>query len=304
MTRREFVALPETRDGKKWFPGMSDDMYRFQQEIDALPPAEYGRFRGRGLDLTDAEKAEWFAKYPALRRYDEAYDKVFREAAETTVTGPKPAVWYIYNMGILVKTRETLFTVDLCHRQDLLSAPLVDFACVTHNHGDHFSPRTLKALDRAHKLVYNNFFDNAGALARYPEGGYSKRGRTYAFKDVKIETHLMSHNYYLQDFTIAFEITVGDYVIYHTGDSGFVHEMRPTHPHPDLWVVSAYCYIEPVPAVRQVEPKLMMFAHLQELGHAVGGGARSTWGRGLEGAAAVKAAGYNAIVPVWGERIV
>ena len=27
-------------------------------------------------------------------------------------------------------------------------------------------------------------------------------------------------------------------------------------------------------------------------------------GRGLEGAAAVKAAGYNAIVPVWGERIV
>ena len=55
MTRREFVALPETRDGKKWFPGMSDDMYRFQQEIDALPPAEYGRVRGRGLDLTDAE---------------------------------------------------------------------------------------------------------------------------------------------------------------------------------------------------------------------------------------------------------
>lgn len=39
-------------------------------------------------------------------------------------------------------------------------------------------------------------------------------------------------------------------------------------------------------------------------GDAAGGGARSTWGRGLEGAAAVKAAGYNAIVPVWGERIV
>lgn len=298
------MSIPDSPDGKKWFPGMSDDMYLFQQEIDALPPSEFVRFAKSGLALTEKEKAAWYAKYPALRRYDEAYDKVFREVAATKVTGSTPAVWYVYNMGIVVKTRETLFTIDLSHRQDGLCVPLIDFACVTHNHGDHFPVSTLKALDRVHKLVFNNFFDNAGALTKYPEGGYSKRGRTYVYKDVKIETHPMSHNYYLQDFTIAFEIMVGDYVIYHTGDSGFVHEMRPTHPHPDLWVVSGFNYIDPVSAARQVEPKCFMFAHLQELGHQIGGGARSTWGRGLEGAAAVRAAGYKAIVPVWGERIV
>ena len=306
-TRRDFLkgAVLDSRDGKKWVEGMSEDLYRFQCEIDALPPAEYNKFRFSGLGLSEADKRAWFEKYPALRRYDEAYDKVFREAAETTVTGSRPAVWYVYNMGIVVKSREALFTVDLCHRQDALSVPLVDFACITHNHADHFTRGTLKALDRAGKTVFNNFHCNSGAVAAGAQGGYTKRGRTYRIKDVTVQTHVTSHNYYIQDFTTAFEITVGDFVIYHTGDSGFVHEMRPNRPHPDLFVVSGYNYIDPVDAARQVQAKRMMFAHLQELGHGINGGARSTWGRGYEGAARIREQlGLEAFVPVWGERVV
>lgn len=296
-------AVMDSPDGKKWVDGMPEDLYRFQCEIDALPPEEYVRFRKSGIGLSEADKMAFFARYPALKRYDEAYDKVFRDVAQTEVTGTKPAVWYVYNMGVVVKTQKTIFTIDLAHRQDILSVPIVDFACITHNHDDHYSRATLKALDKAGKTVFNNFSGNYGAYRAGAVGGYTKRGRTYRIKDVAITTHVMSHNYYLQDFTTAFEIAIGDYVIYHTGDSGFIHEMRPNRPNPDLWIVSPYNYIDPVDAARQVRAKRMVFGHLQELGHAIGGGARSTWGRGYEGAARVRELGLNAVVPVWGERI-
>ena len=53
-----------------------------------------------------AECERWYAKYPVLRRYDEAFRKVVREMRETKVEGDTPAVWYVYNMGVIVKTRK------------------------------------------------------------------------------------------------------------------------------------------------------------------------------------------------------
>ena len=54
------------------------------------------------------------------------------------MTGDAPAVWSVYNMGYIVKTRRSLFSIDLVHRRDAEFAPLLDFALITHNHGDHW----------------------------------------------------------------------------------------------------------------------------------------------------------------------
>lgn len=52
----------------------------------------------------------------ALRRLEDAFDKVRREVRGTTV-GDVPAVWMLYNMGVVVKTREAVFSIDLHHRR-------------------------------------------------------------------------------------------------------------------------------------------------------------------------------------------
>jgi hypothetical protein len=47
--------------------------------------------------------------FKALSAVESAFDEVVREAKETDVKGDAPAVWSIYNMGYIVKTRESLF---------------------------------------------------------------------------------------------------------------------------------------------------------------------------------------------------
>ena len=73
--------------------------------------------------------------YASLEKLEAAFEKVLREAQETTVTGDRPAVWSVYNMGYIVKTREAMFSIDLVHRRAVEFAPLLDFALITHNLG-------------------------------------------------------------------------------------------------------------------------------------------------------------------------
>lgn len=39
-----------------------------------------------------------YARWPILRRYDAAFEKVMRDAREATV-GDCPAIWFVYNMS-------------------------------------------------------------------------------------------------------------------------------------------------------------------------------------------------------------
>ena len=267
-----------------------------------IKAADFAAFRDRGLALTEAEKADWYARFPVLRRYDEAYEKVFREAAETTVTGPRPAVWYVYNMGIVVKTREALFTVDLAHRQGAASAPLVDFACITHNHEGHCTDACIDALNARGKLIISNFEGNGGAKGRHGGyGGYARRARTFCLKDVRIESHIAAHSSYLLDFTMPFEITVGDYRIYHSGDIFYHYEILLNRPKPDLWIVNPGAGMKVEDGVQMVRPKLAVVTHLQEFGHDKG---RLTAEDGQKAVADCRGQGHEAIMPEWGERIV
>ena len=67
------------------------------------------------------------ARFPVMRWYDRAFDRVFEQFMSTKVTGDTPAVWYIYNMGILVKTKSCAFGIDIFHRQDMRLVEHLDF---------------------------------------------------------------------------------------------------------------------------------------------------------------------------------
>ncbi len=264
---------------------------------------------------TDRVSADVFNRYfldgktrrlTALRRLENAFDKVLREVRETTV-GDIPAVWSLYNMGVVVKTRESVFSIDLHHRRAVELAPLLDFALITHNHGDHWRQDFYQAMNGAGKTVVSNFLDNYGAAdwrkggADWAAGGGFRAGEaTLRLRDVEIRTSLVDHNDYLIDFTTAFEIHVGSWTLYHTGDCGKGSEPKLRACRPDLWVFFPGCGIDVGAAVRRVRPKRLAFGHLWELGHRNG---RLTAPLLRNAFAAARRAGADPVLALWGDRL-
>ena len=215
MNRREFIgsigaaALMSSVLAKKNAQGeeiAEDAIAQWDRETELVAPEEYKAYLidGNTRGLVSLEKLE------------AAFEKVMREVNETVVTGDTPAVWSVYNMGYIVKTRESLFSIDLLHRRDVEFAPMLDFALITHNHGDHWRQGFYDAMDGAGKTVISNFLENSGAK----ENGLVHGVKTFKLRDVEIRTSLIDHNPKLIDFTTAFEIRIGNFILYHTGDSG------------------------------------------------------------------------------------
>ena len=247
-----------------------DAISLWDRETELVSPKVYGAYLSDGNTRGLA----------SLEKLEAAFEKILREARETVVTGDVPAVWSVYNMGYIVKTRETLFSIDFIHRREMEFVPLLDFALITHDHKDHWHERFYNAMDGARKTVVSNFLGNHRAVkwtrvngVRTPVGGGYARGvKTFKIKDVEIRTSLIDHNDYLINFTTAFEIKIGDFILYHTGDSGRGTEpkLRTVWGRPDLWLFFPGCGIDTGKAVAQVNAKRIVFGHLWELGHRRG----------------------------------
>ena len=272
--------------------GAEDALDVWQRETDLVSSETYMQYRKDGDTRGLA----------SLEKLERGFEKIFREARETKVESA-PAVWSVYNMGYIVKTPAALFSIDLVHRRAPEFAPFLDFELVTHNHADHFHPELYHAMDGAGKTVISNFLDNYGVRNWKKDGGYTRAVKTFKIKDVEIRTSLIDHNNYLIDFTTAFEIRVGDFILYHTGDSG-----RGTEPKlgtvwgkPDLWLFFPGCGINPGEAVRRVQPKRVVFGHIWELGHKHGRLTTPMVRRAKEKADAFCS---NVAPALWGDRII
>ena len=260
---------------------------------------------------TDLATPELYFKYwqdadtrglASLEKLEAGFEKALREAKETVVSGDAPAVWSVYNMGYVVKTREAMFSIDLVHRRAEEFAPLLDFALVTHNHSDHWRQGFYIAMNGAGKTVVSNFLDNYGVKDWRNDGGYVRGEKEFRIKDVMIRTSLIDHNNYLIDFTTAFEIKIGDFILYHTGDSGCGTEpkLKTVWGRPDLWLMFPGCGIDVAEAVRRVGPKRIVFGHLWELGHKTG---RLTAPLVRRALAAARTRCGDVSFALWGDRV-
>ena len=307
LGRREFaqgalcaaVAAAAPRALADGSGGKGDDLDLWQKETDLVKADMYGEYMQDG----DTRGLK------SLERLEMSFEKVFKEAAETAV-GDVPAVWSVYNMGYIVKTREALFSIDLVHRRAAEFAPRLDFALITHNHSDHWRHGFYRAMDAASKTVISNFLDNYGAAdwrkggADWKaNGGYIRGVKEFKIKDVEIRTSLVDHNDYLIDFTTAFEIRVGNWILYHTGDCGRGSEgkLGTVWGRPDLWLFFPGCGIDVAKALNKVSPKRVVLGPLWELGHSVGRLTTPMVRRAFEKA---KGAGVPALsAALWGDRI-
>jgi len=294
MDRRQFVfgtaaAAMVGPGGWARAEGLDERLDRWQRETDLVSADVYkdylrdGDTRGR----------------KSLENLERAFDKVFREARETVVTDA-PAVWSVYNMGYVVKTRQSLFSIDLVHRRDREFAPFLDFALITHNHDDHYRADFYEAMDRAGKTVVSNFLDNYGVKDWKKDGGFTRAEKTFVLKDVQVRTSLVDHNRYLVDFTTAFEIRVGNWLMYHSGDCGVASKLRTTWGRPDLWTFFPGCGVDVTDAMRRIRAKRTAFGHLWELGHRTG---RLTTPLTNAARKCATAAGQEVEVPMWGDRM-
>jgi hypothetical protein len=106
----------------------------------------------------------------------------------------------------------------------------------------------------------------------------------------------------LIDYTTPFEIQIGDFTIYHSGDC-YSHAKLNVCRQPDLWVLHPRCGMKAVEGARDaVHPKKVVIAHLQEMDHSKGR-YRWTYRDGLNEKALLEEAGFAAVMPLWGERL-
>ena len=266
---------------------------KWDEAAEAVSPQVYGQY------MLDGD----VRGFKVLEAAELAFKKVMREVCETVVTGDVPAIWSVYNMGYIVKTRKSLFSIDLRHRRADEFVPLLDFALITHNHGDHWQRDFYRKMTGAGKIVASNFLgDNPGFNAL--KGDSAKGVGTYRIGDVDIDH---GDAPWAIDFTMAYEIKIGDFILYHTGDSG-----RGTEPklntvlgRPDLWLFFPGCGINTPQAVAKIKAKRIVFGHLWELGHRQGHKGRLDERLIRPRLAEAKAAGCDDVsVAFWGDRIV
>jgi hypothetical protein len=237
----------------------------------------------------------------ALKRLDRVVDKVFKEVTSTAVTDPnKPAIWYVYNMGIIVKTTTKTFSIDLVHRRASEFAPILDFALITHNHGDHWQSSFYTTM--SDKTVVSNFLDNYGVKNWRENGGFTRAAKTFTFGDVTVKTGLCDHNAYLVDFTTFFEIHIGEFTLCHSGDCGNPAKLKFTK-RPDLWMVHPYCGLDVVKASTElIHPKKVLIGHIEELTHPKNQW-RWSYGSGMKVKENLEADGIGAKFSLWGDRV-
>ena len=245
-------------------------------------------------------------EFKALKALEMAFDKVLREARETVVSGEVPAVWSVYNMGHIVKTRDSLFSIDLKHRRANEFVPLLDFALVTHAHKDHYNPGFARAMEKAGKPLASGFLKNSAFAKIKAKAASCGSPDAFEIRDVAIRTFRVDHAKaeWGIDFTTAFEIKIGDFRLLHTGDC------RPSNGklcvkwgRPDLWLFFPMSGLDIADAMRRIGPKRVVFGHLWELGHAVGKGRAHKWhiNRAMPKA---KSQCGDVSVAFWGDRII
>ena len=249
-----------------------------------------------------ARVAAALAKFPVLRWYDRAFDRVVDQVAQTKVEGNTPAIWYIYNMGIVVKTKSCTFGIDICHRKAPRLVKVLDFILTTHNHPDHYNMRLIQAMTAEQKPVLSNFVLAWNWYCREME-------KTFKIKDITIHCTAADHNKSLPWAVTTFEVVCGEgpdaFTIFHSGDCCRHDHLKPKGK-PDVYFGHCAIGLSFMKAAQETMPaKMFVPLHHQELGH-LGGRWRCVGfeDEPLKIVRALREAGYKAAMPVWGDRIV
>ena len=301
-----FVSLAQVEDAVRTVLATTMDDYDARRPAMAVleaadmhcTPEEYAAFYTSGLDLTPTEVANAIGNQPILYFYEAAFDKVKREVESTSVAPDTAVLWYVYNMGYVVKTRDSCFALDLHHRRSEELIQLLDFLVVTHDHTDHKTARLLDGFAKTGKQIISNF---------YPGNGYSATPRTLKLGNLSLHTCITDHNRKLANFVQPCEIAIPgknrNIVIFTSGDTFDPAQFRVHDPEVDVFIVHPRVGLVVTEAQKIVNPRLTLISHLLEMHHYHD---QWRWGFdvGFDELEKSRSAGRAAAIPMWGDRIV
>ena len=260
----------------------------FQRIVDKTPKAEFDAFD---------DDAKLSTKNQVLDFYDKVLERILADIPATKLEPGTVAIWYLYNMGFIVKTEESCFGVDIHHRNAVKLEPLLDFILVTHNHNDHWSMPLLHAMGKAKKPIISNF---------HPNSYYTKASSfTHEIKGISIHCGEADHNSRLRKFTMPMEIVIpagkSKFVMFTSGDCSDHKFLEKKSEAVDLYLVHPRCIMEASEAAKRLNARLTFIVHLQELGHEINV-YRWPFSVGFDEMSKFKEIGYNAYMPIWGEK--
>lgn len=255
---------------------------------------------GKYLACTDSAEAKEMEKNSILGFYNEALERVLREIPEEVVPYGQITVWHLYNMGYVVKTPKYCFGIDICHKNADKLVPYLDFLCITHPHGDHYTDKMNKAMATAGKPVYSNFVDNGYKLA--DEAVFNPIG------DIEIVAKRVHHG---ADSNIVtyYQIDCGRHtrnkVIFHCGDAYDYSELEKTKEI-DILIPHTTVGLRLNKAAKKLNPDYTLLSHVYEMGHPMKYPGSSIYR--IPYTEALRKAMFlghgEALVPVWGEKMI
>lgn len=277
-------------------PARLKELDRLQMAVDMTSGEAYKRFFDNGPDT------DLFNEAPALAVINAGIDRILADVPKATVKPGSIAVWYVYDIGHIVKTAGgTVFGIDVSAPRDDELAELCDFALVTHNHEDHASLRFLKAMQRK-----GGFSRGKPVVSAFLYTPYcARRPQTYWFGDCTVETGISDHNPFWRDSMTPYKITCGsgkDAVsILHHGDGHDASQIAHFAP-VDIAIVHVWPWDghNGENTAKALKPDLLVLSHAQELTHGFGPG-RWSW-RDCESEALRATDAKHVICPIWGER--
>ena len=231
-----------------------------------------------------------------MQFYNMALDKLLTEIPATKVKKGEVAIWQLYNMGYVVKTRTQCFGIDLYHKFAERLAPMIDFMLITHNHGDHYSKSLIAELESQGKAVYSNFLENGHKVTT---------GDEFTVGNINIKVTTVDHNTTLKNFVNTYEVNCyygkgKDYTILFTGDAHNYQQLNSTGSI-DLFVPHLAVGLNMAEAVKKINPREVLMSHILELGHAI---TKWRWSYEYGINECEKLQRDGVYLPVWGEKMV
>lgn len=254
---------------------------------------------GKYLACTDSAELKAMEKNSVLGFYSEALDRLLEEIPGEKVSYGSLVVWHLYNMGYVFKTPQNCFAIDICHKNGEKLVPYIDFLCITHPHGDHYTNAICDAMAAAGKPVYSNFIDNG-----YRIDDTAVINPVGDIELVAKRVHHGPNNKIVTTYQIDCGRSTRNKVIFHSGDAYDYTELEKTKDI-TLFIPHVTVGLRLRKAAKKLDPDYVLVSHVLEMGHPAkypGSGfyrvpycdaIRKSLFMGRDGA----------VVPVWGEKM-
>ena len=231
-----------------------------------------------------------------MKFYNMALEKLLTEIPASKVKKGEVAVWQLYNMGYVIKTKTQCFGIDLYHKYAEKLVPMIDFLLITHNHGDHHDKHLVAEMEKQGKPVNSNFLNNGHKVTT---------DDSFTIGNISVKVTTVDHNATLKNFVNTYEVNCyagkrKDYVMFFTGDAHNYQQLNPTGK-VDVFIPHLAVGLNMAEAVKKINPTEVLMSHILELGHAI---TKWRWSYEYGINECVKLQRPGVYLPVWGEKIV